>query len=143
MWAPQFAPAGARTGFGLGFNVSIFEGQRRIGHNGAIYGFATELQALPESRLGVVVATTLDCANPVMTHIANEALRAMFRARDNQPLPALVMPTAVPSDQAVRLQGVYVAERRQPCRAERARHQTGGGHGRAPHRREVARRATC
>ena len=54
------------------------EGQRRIGHGGAIYGFATELQALPESRLGVVVATTLDCANPVMTHIADEALRAML-----------------------------------------------------------------
>ena len=97
MWAPQFAPAGARTGFGLGFNVSIFEGQRRVGHNGAIYGFATELQALPDSKLGVVVATTLDCTNPVMTHIADEALRAMLSVRDKKPLPELLIPTAVPS----------------------------------------------
>ena len=110
MWAPQFAPAGARTGFGLGFNISTFEGQRRIGHNGAIYGFATELQALPESRLGVVVATTLDCANPVMTHIADEALRAILRVREKQPLPDLVLSTAVPSDQAARVVGVYAGE---------------------------------
>ncbi len=110
MWAPQFAPAGARTGFGLGFNISTFEGQRRIGHNGAIYGFATELQALPESRLGVVVATTLDCANPVMAHIADEALRAILRVREKQPLPDLVLSTAVPSDQAARVVGVYAGE---------------------------------
>jgi CubicO group peptidase (beta-lactamase class C family)/D-alanyl-D-alanine dipeptidase len=110
MWAPQFAPADATSGFGLGFHVSMFEGERRVGHNGAIYGFATELQALPESRLGVVVATTLDCTNAVMSHIADEALRMMRRARDNQSLPELSSPTSVPGDQAEGLEGIYVAD---------------------------------
>ena len=109
MWAPQFAPPDARSGFGLGFNVSVFEGQRRVGHNGAIYGFATELQALPDVKLGVVVATTLDCANPVMTHIASEAMRAMLRVRDKQPQPELLIPDAVPVKQVRRLAGVYAS----------------------------------
>jgi CubicO group peptidase (beta-lactamase class C family)/D-alanyl-D-alanine dipeptidase len=110
MWAPQFAPPDARSGFGLGFNVSVFEGQRRVGHNGAIYGFATELQALADLRLGVAVATTLDCANPVMTHIATEAIRAMLRVRDNQPLPELLIPDAVPVEQGRRLAGIYTSD---------------------------------
>jgi len=110
MWTPQFSAPDARTGFGIGFNVSVFQGERRVGHNGAIYGFATELQALPESKLGVVVATTLDCTNPVMTHIANEALRVMLLVRNNQPVPELTIPTAVPVEQARRLHGVYASE---------------------------------
>ena len=99
-----------RSGYGLGFDVSIFDGQRRVGHGGAIYGFATELQALPDSKLGVAIVTTLDCANPVMAHIGKEALRAMMRARDGQPEPELVLPTAVPSEAARKWEGVYAAE---------------------------------
>ena len=44
-----------RPGFGLGFQVLEFEGRRRIGHGGAVYGFATDLAALPDDKLGVVV----------------------------------------------------------------------------------------
>ncbi len=29
-----------------------------VGHGGAIYGFATELAALPDDKLGVVAVTT-------------------------------------------------------------------------------------
>ncbi|HYW51815.1 MAG TPA: serine hydrolase domain-containing protein, partial [Gemmatimonadaceae bacterium] len=43
MWKPQFAPAGATRGSGIGFAVSALDGQRMIGHGGAIYGFATQL----------------------------------------------------------------------------------------------------
>src|SRR5206468_864302 len=43
MYAPQFAEPGAKSGFGIGFLIGEFEGRRRIGHGGAIYGFATEL----------------------------------------------------------------------------------------------------
>ena len=47
-----------RAGFGLGFAISTLDGERRIGHNGAVYGFATDVQALPDAKLGVVVITT-------------------------------------------------------------------------------------
>src|SRR5262249_22621985 len=43
MWTPQFAKAENKTGFGIGFRLAEFEGRRRIGHGGAIYGFATDL----------------------------------------------------------------------------------------------------
>ncbi len=42
MFTPQFADPGAQQGFGLGFRVGRFDGHRRVGHTGAIYGFATE-----------------------------------------------------------------------------------------------------
>src|SRR5262249_34484146 len=55
MWTPQFAKPEQKTGFGIGFHLTEFEGRRRVGHGGAIYGFATELAALPAEKLGVVV----------------------------------------------------------------------------------------
>ena len=57
MIEPVPAKAGEPAGFGLGFAISKLDGERMIGHNGAVYGFATDVQALPDSRLGVVVIT--------------------------------------------------------------------------------------
>ena len=65
MWTPQFAPAGARSGFGLGFDIGTLDGRRVVQHGGAIYGFATELAALPDDKLGVAVVITKDGANAV------------------------------------------------------------------------------
>ena len=48
MWTPQFAPAGQKTGYGIGFGINEVDGRRAIGHGGAIYGFATSLKALPD-----------------------------------------------------------------------------------------------
>jgi CubicO group peptidase (beta-lactamase class C family)/D-alanyl-D-alanine dipeptidase len=110
MWTPQFSPPGMRSGYGLGFDVSSFDGQRRVGHSGAIYGFATDVQALPDSKLGVAIVTTLDCTNPVMAHIGQEALRAMMRVRDKRPEPELILPAAVTEADAKKWDGVFEAE---------------------------------
>jgi CubicO group peptidase (beta-lactamase class C family)/D-alanyl-D-alanine dipeptidase len=87
MWVPQFADSGATEGNGLGFFVSRFDGHRRVGHDGAIYGFATTLAALPDDRLGVVVVTTLDGANSVSDRIADAALRGMLAVRAGASIP--------------------------------------------------------
>lgn len=87
MWTPQFAPAGQKTGFGIGFAIGSLEGRRRIGHSGAIYGFATELAGLPDEKLGVAVVATKDAANDSTTRIADEALRILLAARKPQPAP--------------------------------------------------------
>ena len=87
MWVPQFVDSGATEGNGLGFFVSRFDGHRRVGHDGAIYGFATTLAALPDERLGVVVVTTLDGANSVTDRITDAALRAMLAVRSGVPVP--------------------------------------------------------
>jgi serine beta-lactamase-like protein LACTB len=95
MWTPQFAKAGTKEGFGLGFHVTRYQDRRRIGHNGAIYGFATDLSALPDDKLGVVVIASCDCANAVTTGIADVALAHLLAAKNKKPLPATEQTTAI------------------------------------------------
>ena len=107
MWTPQFAPAGATTGFGLGFALGRLEGQRLVRHGGAIYGFATELAALPEERLGVAVSTSKDVANSVATRVANEVLRLGLAVRAGRPLAEPTVTTALGREEALALAGEY------------------------------------
>ena len=80
MWTPQFARAGRRRRASASASTSArSNGHRTIGHDGAIYGFATTLLALPDDSLGVVVTATLDGVNAVTDHIAQAALRAAAR----------------------------------------------------------------
>jgi CubicO group peptidase (beta-lactamase class C family)/D-alanyl-D-alanine dipeptidase len=93
--------------FGLGFALGTLDGRRRIGHSGAVYGFATELAALPDEKLGVVAIASKDCANGILRHIADTAFRQLLAARQGRPLPALETTKPVPADQARRLEGRY------------------------------------
>lgn len=110
MWQPQFAPTGARTGYGIGFAVDTLDGRRVVGHGGAIYGFASEAMMLPDDHLGVAVVTTLDAANAVTTRIATAALRAMLAARQQQPIPAWDSTSAVSPEAMARLAGRYTGK---------------------------------
>ncbi len=109
MWTPQFAPAGQKTGYGIGFGVGELEGRRTIGHGGAIYGFATTLKAMPDDKLGVVVVTTKDSANAVTNRIADAALKAMLAARDRKPIPQPEITAPVDPDFVSRIAGHYVS----------------------------------
>ena len=109
MIEPQPGKPGTPGGFGLGFAISKLEDQRRIGHNGAVYGFATDVQALPDSKLGVVVIATADCANGVASHIAGTALRMMLAVHQGRPLPAPVASRAITRERASALKGHYVS----------------------------------
>jgi CubicO group peptidase (beta-lactamase class C family)/D-alanyl-D-alanine dipeptidase len=110
MLSPQLGKPGETPGFGLGFALSTLENERRIGHGGAVYGFATEVSALPDSKLGAVVIATKDCANGTAKHVAETALRLMLAVRNKKPLPTLKNSTAVSPEQARRLKGHYVAD---------------------------------
>jgi CubicO group peptidase (beta-lactamase class C family)/D-alanyl-D-alanine dipeptidase len=109
MWTPQFAPPGQRRGFGIGFHIGEMDGRRLIGHDGAIYGFATTLMALPDDGLGVVAVTTLDCANDVVGRIASAALRLMRARKAGQAPPVSPATRPIPPDAAKRLTGRYAA----------------------------------
>ncbi len=111
MWQPQFADGAPRNGFGIGFALSEFQGYSRVGHGGAIYGFATELAALPEVKLGAIVATTLDCANHVVTRIADHALALMLAQRNRQPLPRFAPLDSIRAETARRWAGKYVTDK--------------------------------
>jgi serine beta-lactamase-like protein LACTB len=110
MWTPQFVKEGEKTGFGIGFNVGELDGHKHVGHGGAIYGFATELGALPAEKLGVVVVTSRDVANGVTHHIADEALRQMLAVRDKKPLPKIDEPQPVGAERARKLAGRYAGK---------------------------------
>jgi CubicO group peptidase (beta-lactamase class C family)/D-alanyl-D-alanine dipeptidase len=108
MWTPQYAERGATSGFGIGFGLGNLDGHRTVGHGGAIYGFATTLQALPDDSLGVVVVATLDVMNPVTDDIAEAALRMMLAARDGKPLPAIPSTSPLTKPRALALMGRYM-----------------------------------
>jgi len=108
MLTPQFAAPDARTGFGIGFALGELDGHPRVGHGGAIYGFATELAALPDQKLGVVAVTTMDGANAVVGRIADYALRLMLAIGGGDSLPRADTTTAVPEDVASAAVGRYV-----------------------------------
>ncbi len=107
MWVPQFAPKGATVGSGLGFVVDSLDGARLVEHGGAIYGFATQLTALPDEKLGVAVSAAKAGMNALTSHIAVEALRLMRAARAGTALPTLTSLAPVPLALATRMAGTY------------------------------------
>ena len=109
MWEIQFAKKGDKAGFGLGFFVSEFEGKRRIGHGGAVYGFATTLAALPDDKLGVIVCSAKDVSNSITGRIADTALKHLLAVRADKPLPAIEKTEPVPVELARKLAGRYQA----------------------------------
>ncbi len=54
MWTP-FPVREGRTPYGLGFGLSPFDGNERIGHNGSAVGFASAYSWFPSRGVGVVV----------------------------------------------------------------------------------------
>jgi CubicO group peptidase (beta-lactamase class C family)/D-alanyl-D-alanine dipeptidase len=110
MYEPQFAGPGESTVFGIGFHISQLDGCRRVGHGGAMYGFATELAALPDLKLGVVVIATRDLANAVVEHIADESLRLLLARRADSPLAAPRRTHPLTSERVKELAGRYECE---------------------------------
>ncbi len=107
MWTPQFPAANDTASFGLGFRLSSLDGQRLVGHGGAVYGFATELEALPDAKLGVVVITTLDSSNSVVTRIAHEALSMALAQQSGKPREAPAITKAIDPALSRKLAGRY------------------------------------
>ena len=96
--------------FGIGFHVQDFDGHTKIGHGGAVYGFSTQLEALPERRLGVVAVSSLDGSNGVVRRLTDYALRLMLETQDDKPLPEYRTTSHVPPERASELVGTYLNE---------------------------------
>jgi CubicO group peptidase (beta-lactamase class C family)/D-alanyl-D-alanine dipeptidase len=106
MFTPQFTgPSPMKVG--LGFILGTFQSERQIGHGGAIYGFATQVAALPDRKLGVVVISTADSTNAVVNHIGDDALKLMLSVRGHKPLPQLTSTAAIPVELAREAAGHY------------------------------------
>jgi serine beta-lactamase-like protein LACTB len=108
MMVPQFVGKDAKRGFGIGFSVGELDGKKRVGHGGAVYGFATEFAALPDDKLAVIVVASRDVANTTVTRLATDGLRLMAAAKEGKPLPTLAPPTEpLTAEEARKLAGHY------------------------------------
>ncbi len=98
---------GRPQGFGIGFQIQDFEGETKIGHGGAIYGFSTQLEALPGRGLGVAAAASLDGTNGVVRRLSLYGLQLMMAAQDNRPLPTYQTTSPIAPERARQLAGRY------------------------------------
>jgi CubicO group peptidase (beta-lactamase class C family)/D-alanyl-D-alanine dipeptidase len=113
MWTPQFAAPGTTEGFGLGFMVGSLDGERMVRHGGAIYGFATELIALPRARLGVAVSASKDFANGTVDRIAMEVLRHAMALRRGAAVATARLTVSPTRQRVLALAGTYGSGERQ------------------------------
>ncbi len=112
MWTPQFVAAGEKSGFGLGFVVAEFAGpdavrHRAVGHGGAVYGFSTDVVALPDAGLGAAAMASLDVTNTVVDRITRHALLLLLAQRGGKPFPEWEETTPVDPALARRIEGRY------------------------------------
>lgn len=102
MWA---LPIGENAGCGLGFFMQDFAGQRQVGHDGSVYGFASTLRALPDAGLAVAVVCTKDFSNAVAEAIAARALTVALAVRTGDLPPSVVFPQPLGAARARQLAG--------------------------------------
>ncbi|KAA5541349.1 serine hydrolase [Roseiconus nitratireducens] len=107
MTTPVLDADGKPQDFGIGFSVQELDGHTKIGHGGAVYGFSTQLAALPDRRLGVVAACSLDGTNGVVRRLSDYALRLMIASQDGKPLPKYDKTGPVPSGRAAVMVGTF------------------------------------
>jgi len=107
MMSPRQEADGKPQGFAIGFHVEDLDGHRKLGHGGAVYGFSTQLEALPERKLGVAAVAALDASNGVVDRLAEYALRLMLAQQDGKPLPPYRTTVPVAPERAEKLLGTY------------------------------------
>ncbi len=105
MWA---LPPGETRGCGLGFFMNEIDGRRTVSHGGAVYGFASNLTAMPDDGLAVAVVVTKDFCNDVADAIARRALEAAIKNREGESLDPPVYPQPVGRDRARKLAGTWL-----------------------------------
>ncbi|QNQ10637.1 serine hydrolase [Sphingomonas alpina] len=107
MWRAQYPAVPDARSFGLGFVLGELDGQRTIGHGGAVYGHATDVRLMPDAGIGVIVFSTVD-AGPTAQRIGSFALRSLLAAREGKPLPQWVKTQRISDTAAASKSGRFV-----------------------------------
>ena len=108
MMSPQFG--GGNDSFGIGFHVSDFAGHKMVGHGGAVYGFSTQFQALPDKKIAVIAAASKDVCNGTVRRIVDHGLKCMLAQQAGAALPEFEIAGPVDPNRARLLDGLYVDE---------------------------------
>jgi len=107
MFTPHFSTEEDPSDYGIGFGIRELDGHTAYGHGGAIYGFATSLFFLPEERLGVAVAASMDVVNSTTQRIGELALEMALAQREGRDLPQPTGTQPVGETLAKRVEGRY------------------------------------
>jgi D-alanyl-D-alanine dipeptidase len=104
-------PAGhssSQKGYGLCFGIGEVDGWLSVGHGGAVYGYATQMAALPHAGLAALTFSTLDFSNQIGDRLAKRALQLALAQRrmGRPPAPAAKHP-ALTAAHLTALPGVY------------------------------------
>ena len=86
MLEPQYS-TNRKFGYGIGFRLSEHNDLLKIGHGGAIYGYSTQLSAIPEIKTGIIVSSSVDLTNSITNKLADYALDLIIANDRNLPLP--------------------------------------------------------
>jgi len=105
----MFTPQRQDAPIGLAFFLDRLEGHLRVGHDGAYYGVASQVAALPEAGVAVAVATPVDFAAGPLSRLVDAAMRGVLAARAEQAFTATALPGPVGRDRARALAGGYGA----------------------------------
>ena len=106
MVTPQFTESKV-SGYGIGFRISKHNDYKMISHGGAIYGYSTQLSALPEPKIGVVVASSVDISNSITRKISNYALDLLIAKEKKAKLPEYKKTESIDEETAKYLVGNY------------------------------------
>ena len=77
MTSPGKDQAGNDLPYGIGFRIGNLDGMTKIGHGGAVYGFSTQLEIIPQEHIAVAAASSKDGTNALVTRICDFALRSL------------------------------------------------------------------
>jgi len=105
MHRQQFTNHPQLPGWTYGFTEGFRNGQRLIGHGGAIRGFASDMTLLPEHGLGYFVAFNHECAGSSACGLIS-MLRGQFLDR-YFPAEPVTLPAYTPQTERARLTGQY------------------------------------
>jgi D-alanyl-D-alanine dipeptidase len=72
-----------------------------------VYGFATQLEALPDEKWGVAAVASLDASNAVVSRLTDYAFELLLARREGRPFPDYVSSGSVPASRAEPLVGRY------------------------------------
>jgi CubicO group peptidase (beta-lactamase class C family)/D-alanyl-D-alanine dipeptidase len=106
MWRRQFPGDASTRGYGIGFALSQVDGQRVVGHGGAIYGHVTDVLIMPDAGIAVVAFATVDSSNSA-GKLADYALRTVAAIAKGANPPAFGTGTLVTGPDAKRLSGWF------------------------------------
>jgi len=107
MLTVQFTNKKDSLGFGLGFSISKIHDFKSVGHNGAVYGFSSNLMIIPEKKLGVVVCNNLDGANGFNFKIVYMSLGIALEEKTGQKILTVPETIVISQPEIKKYEGKY------------------------------------